>query len=262
MPIKNINAVADLARFTIDGQVYTFVRTQNPSNPRLYTTCQEPVDAWLNRRRIGQMTPHGKKWWVPELDDAQSPTVCAGDTFMFVSSPPCPDDSPCNYWLAETGTRPPSVEWNSLMHQCSEEMAPDALAAGNEPAGGWGVGDPPQAVQMNVRTRYGGLQTNGTSVNLPDYGSFAAYYSISYGFTFGSSQPISWLQGANGVRLTEPTQPYDPSQGSCAGQARMLKRRPVEGIGGALAVVAQSPTGSGNTFAIQPGAFIVMWFDT
>lgn len=261
MPLKEINALSGLAHVCDGATCYTFSSTHNPSEPKLFYTCEEPQDGWLNRRRVGEMTPHGKKWWVPNIAEQVSPSVCSSATHFFAGASPCPGGGPCNFFLAEPQASPPAVNWNSLIHKCDEDQAPASLAIGTNPGGGWGVGDPPLPIDFNVAVRFGPLLTNGITVDLPSHGTFDAMYALQFAFSFGTNQPITWLGMGRTFHWSPETPPYDPTQGSCAGSATLLPKTRIPGPGYVVQVLVQSRSGGGNTFATPPGAFIVRWFD-
>lgn len=260
MPLKQINHLTQLAQASAPGLDVTAITTANPSTPTKFSTCITPQYPMITRHRVAQQVPHGRKVWVPGVNDGLAPTICDSNHAIWIGNNPCPADEPCNFFIAEPQEVPPAVNWNSLIHKCAGENPPDAICVSKDvtygagPNFNWGpIIVTPTVVQFP-------LGEDIDSVLLPATGSFSVASGTQWAIDPGGPQPTYGIRDlATGLNLSGDA-PYAPDSRPCSGNLAMVPRRPITAAGGRIAHGFSTGPGVGNCFAVPSNILLVMWW--
>jgi hypothetical protein len=119
VPVKQINHLVRYQAILTPARHVITAKTELPATPKLFRTCHPVQDIPFEKDREGTRVPHGIKKWSPSIDCQDDPTSSLGTIYSWDLPPCCPPGSPCNWFIAQLGTKP-SIDWITLVHSCSE----------------------------------------------------------------------------------------------------------------------------------------------
>lgn len=262
MPVKQVNHITNLGQYCDGDNFVITIETANPSRPKLFSTCAPVQNYLLEKDTQGTVVPHGIKKWVPQLKLNQDPTICQGNVSVFSGAFGCPPGSPCQWFVAELGSVAPTIEWDSLLHDCACENPADGIALGHHLPAVISVNGVWQQFGFLRQSPQTTLPYNGAEVDLPNHGSFSVTQASIWQTTF-PGLPIQ----TRVVVSNDPNSPYEspPSAAdgrACAGNVVRVPRTRITGAGWKVTCQAMGSFHFG-VFAstLAPGLFLVDWYN-
>lgn len=262
MAIKQINHITLLSHYCLGSDFIISIETALPSDPHLFTTCKQVQDYLLKKDTQGTVVPHGIKKWIPQLQDVIDPLICDRNRALFVNTCDCDPGVDGNWFIAELGQTPPTIEWDSLLHPCACDTTPDEVALGSfflhefAATGTW------QSFGWNVNVPPTTLPNNLTTFNLPSHGSFGVSAAVTWKRVNYDMTPQMRVVVSGSPNSPFTTEPYAPTGRPCQGTMMLVPRQRITGAGWTVHCEAMDGPQFNAFWALQsPCSLLISWFD-
>lgn len=238
------------------------VETALPSSPQLFSTCSPVQDYLLEKDTQGTVVPHGIKKWVPQISNVLDPAICDRNRSVFIGSCDCPPLVAGQWFLAELGSTPPTIEWDSVLHNCECDSAPDQLALGSFTAHEFAATGAWQSFGWHVDTPPTNLPNNSTTFQLPSHGTFGVSASAAWERVNYDMHPAMRVVVNGSPNSPFTTDKYQPTGNPCQGTMMLVPRQRITGAGWTVHCEAMDSPGFNDFWKLaSPSTLLITWYN-